>query len=353
MRSFNRPRPKLGEWSPLGSTVEVNGEKVAPPVWKRPGVYANFDKLPKDGHVWLYKDVPYSDEVCETPIDDEWHFVREPTRIRLRKGWNYVKLTMPKDVDALEPVWRGVFLLVEGTSARPREVKDLRFSSDPQPEGATQLDVQGLLDRARPGETVRIAAGRWQTKPFRLKSDVTLALDEGAVVYASTDIRGYSETAGQRYFIGAVGVTNAAIVGKSVFDGCGQQFNFEEVLAGESQPQKLPVMIRFIRCKGLRLEGFTYRNGGAWGCHLCNCDGVTVRGLTCFNHSNRTNDGIDIESSNVLIEDCAPEAARPKTRRNPFPSARRRIPTARCSTTAACRRGGFTFVMPTTSSSTM
>lgn len=303
VRSFSR-RPKLGEWSSLGSTVEVNGEKIAPPAWRHPGVYSNFDKLPKDGRCWLYMDIPYSDSVCETPIEDEWHFVREPTQIRLRKGWNHVKLTMPKNVDAIEPIWRGVFLLVEGTSARPREVRGLRFSSDPQPENLTQLDVQGLLDRARPGETVRIAAGRWQTKPFRLKSDVTLALDEGAVVYASTDIRDYSETAGQRYFIGAVGVTNAAIVGKGVFDGCGQQFNFAEVLAGESQPQKLPVMMRFIRCKDLRLEGFTYRNGGAWGCHLCNCDGVTVRGLTCFNHSNRTNDGIDIESSNVLIEDC-------------------------------------------------
>ena len=26
--------------------------------------------------------------------------------------------------------------------------------------------------------------------------------------------------------------------------------------------------------------------------------------LRCFSHSNRTNDGIDIESSNVLVEDC-------------------------------------------------
>ena len=304
VRSFNRPRPKLGEWSPLGSTVEINGEKIAPPVWKRPGLHANFDKLPRDGRCWLYRGVPYSDEVCETPIDDEWHFVREPTPVRLRKGWNHVRLTMPKVVDAPEPVWRGVFQLLEGTSERPREVPGLRFSSDPQPEGAVPLDVQGMLDRAKPGETVRIPAGRWQAKPFRLKSDVILSLDEGAEVYASADIRDYSPVAGQRYFIGAVGVTNAAIVGKGVFDGCGQQFNFKETLAGESQPRKLPVMMRFIRCRNLRLEGFTYRNGGAWGCHLCNCDGVIVRGVTAFNHSNRTNDGIDIESSNVLIEDC-------------------------------------------------
>ena len=296
--------PELGQWSSLGSSVEVNGEKVPPPAWRHPGVYSEWKKLPKDGKVWLCNGVPYSDAVSETPIDDEWHFVREPTPIRLRSGWNHVKLTMPKHTGAAEPFWRGVFLLLEGTSERPRDVQGLAFSSDPQPEGLQQMDVQGLLDRARPGDTVRIPAGRWRAKPFRLRSGVTLAVDEGAVVYASTDVADYSETPGKRFFIGAVGVTNAAIVGKGVFDGCGQQFNFSEVLPGESQPQKLPVMMRFIRCRNLRLEGFTYRNGGAWGCHLCNCDGVTVRGLTAFNHSNRTNDGIDIESSNVLVEDC-------------------------------------------------
>ena len=226
---------------------------------------------------------------------------RRTTSVCLRKGWNHIKLAMAKGGAVGN---RGVFLLFEGTSARPRDVKGLLYASNEQPEGALPMSVQELLDSAKPGETVRIPAGRWQTKPFRLRSGVTLALDEGAVVYASTDIGDYSETEGQRYFIGAVGVTNAAIVGKGVFDGCGQQFNFQETLAGESQPQKLPVMMRFMRCKNLRLEGFTYRNGGAWGCHLCNCDGVVVRGLTGFNHSNRTNDGIDIESSNVLVEGC-------------------------------------------------
>ena len=169
------------------------------------------------------------------------------------------------------------------------------------------VDLQAAIDAAavRGGGRVTISAGTWETRPFLLKSNVTLELAKGAVLCASTNMDDYAGMShGDRYFIFAGNATNVAIVGRGVLDGRGWAFREKGKLPGESQPQALPVMMRFSRCRNLRLEGFTYRNCGAWGCHLRNCDGVTVRGLTCFSHSNRTNDGIDIESSNVRVEDC-------------------------------------------------
>ena len=169
------------------------------------------------------------------------------------------------------------------------------------------IDLQGRIDAAaeKGGGVVSVERGEWVAKPFVLKSNVTLELSEGAVVYASTNLADYAHMMrGNRYFVYAENATNVAIVGKGVLDGQGWAFRESRRLPGESQPQDLPVMMRFSRCRNLRLEGFTYRNCGAWGCHLRNCDGVVARRLTCFSHSNRTNDGIDIESSNVLIEDC-------------------------------------------------
>lgn len=169
------------------------------------------------------------------------------------------------------------------------------------------LNVQSRIDAAAAagGGTVVVEKGEWVSKPFVLRSNVTLELKEGAVVSASTNLVDYAGMGdGQRYFVFAEDATNVAIVGKGVLDGQGWAFREVRKLPGESQPQKLPVMMRFSRCRDLRLEGFTYRNCGAWGCHLKNCDGVTVKGLTCFSHANRTNDGIDIESSNVVVEDC-------------------------------------------------
>ncbi len=169
-----------------------------------------------------------------------------------------------------------------------------------------QLDLQAKIDAATAGETVRIPTGRWEVKPFCLKSGITLELAEGARVCASTQLADYPSQEGERTFRSATEADDVRICGKGVLDGRG--YAFRETAAwrmkGESQPQALPVMMRFTRCRRLKLEDFTYCRGGAWGCHLRNCDGVEMRRVTCFNHVNNTNDGIDIESSNVLIEEC-------------------------------------------------
>ena len=168
------------------------------------------------------------------------------------------------------------------------------------------LDVQALIDAVPAGGTVSIPSGRWAVKPFRLKGDMTFCLESGATLFASTDLADYSSEEGERTFVSACGADNLTICGSGVLDGRGGAAAFVERggLKGESQPQALPVMMRFTRCRNLKLEDFTYRCGGAWGCHLRNCDGVGIRRVRCFNHVNDTNDGIDIESSNVIVEDC-------------------------------------------------
>lgn len=171
---------------------------------------------------------------------------------------------------------------------------------------AGMLDLQREIDdvAACGGGVVRVVAGEHEVRPFVLRSNVTLQLADGAILLASTNISDYAAALGERCFVGAEGATNIAIVGRGIIDGRGAVFREIGGLKGESQPQALPVLMRFTRCRDLRLEDFTYRRGAAWGCHLKNCDGVVVRRVKCFNHVNNTNDGIDIESVNVTIEDC-------------------------------------------------
>ena len=174
-------------------------------------------------------------------------------------------------------------------------------------KNARALDLQAEIDRAGAagGGVVRVPAGEWVSRPFALKSKVSLELAEGAILFASTNLADYAHLPrGGRYFIFAEGADGIAIRGKGVICGRGWAFRESRQLEGSSQPQDLPVMMRFSHCRNLRLEDFTYRDGGAWGCHLRNCDGVIMRRVTCHNHVNNTNDGLDIESSNVLVEDC-------------------------------------------------
>ena len=178
---------------------------------------------------------------------------------------------------------------------------------DDRPTDAPTDRFQREIDAmaARGGGVVRVPSGVWHVKPLVLRSDVTLELAEGAVLLASENPDDYDPLPRRRAFIYAENATNVTIRGKGTIDGRGGAFRETGAnMSGESQPQTLPKLMCFNRCRNVTLEDFTYRRGGAWGCHLCNSDGVTMRRVTCFNHVNATNDGIDIESANVLIEDC-------------------------------------------------
>ena len=86
------------------------------------------------------------------------------------------------------------------------------------------LDLQRQIDAAPAGGTVSVSSGRWEVRPFRLKSNLTLELGTGACVFASTNIADYAAAEGGRCFVFAEGATNVAIVGKGTIDGRGWAF---------------------------------------------------------------------------------------------------------------------------------
>ena len=104
-RSRDAPTPRLGEWNKHGATFELNGEAIAPPVWKHPGQTGN----PK-----------------ETPLSDEDYWYREPSRIHLKKGVNHVRAVLPKKGGWK---WIGTFVPVVMKNGHPVEVPGLRYSS--------------------------------------------------------------------------------------------------------------------------------------------------------------------------------------------------------------------------------
>jgi hypothetical protein len=128
-RQHDEPTPKIGEWSKYGSSIEINGVKIEPPKWKNPGAVADMKKLDADGK--SYKGAVYSNDLSETPLDEDWYFIREPAKIELNEGWNHVKLMMPRPEKMWGRVWRGIFRILEGTSEHPREVEGIEWSSVP------------------------------------------------------------------------------------------------------------------------------------------------------------------------------------------------------------------------------
>lgn len=115
--------PKAGEWGRAsGTKVEVNGVAVPAPKWVNPGLK----------YIMEHVDEPSSNNVGETPFTNEEYFMREPTPIALKSGWNHVKLTVPKLIgDQFKYNWTAMFVPVT-LEPSPREVPGLEYSAQPQ-----------------------------------------------------------------------------------------------------------------------------------------------------------------------------------------------------------------------------
>ena len=124
-RSRSWGTPDIGQWNKFGATIEINGNRIAPPTWQQPSL--------KPGK--CLEAVNHVHEIDETPYtNDEW-YMREPTQVSLRKGWNHVKMTLPmtRKVDTWRTHrWVGTFMPIAGTTDHPREIDDLEYSSDPK-----------------------------------------------------------------------------------------------------------------------------------------------------------------------------------------------------------------------------
>lgn len=171
---------------------------------------------------------------------------------------------------------------------------------------------QAEIDRvaAAGGGRVTIPAGRHLVGQLDLKSGVELHLEKGAVLEAAYGLENYrvvtlpySEGTWSAIIMG-LNVTNVAVTGEGTIDGQGPKWPPTPKGFKGCHESLRPRGLFFAYSKDIRLEGYTLRNTACWGQVFKNCDGVTARNITVFNHGNMNNDGFDIEAKNVLIENC-------------------------------------------------
>ena len=215
------------------------------------------------------------------------------------------------------------------------------------------------------GGCVLIPRGLWLTGPIIMKSNINLHAEAGALVIFSKDKDLYplieSNWEGWKTVrclspISGNNLENIAITGEGIFDGSGsvwQQmkrskltegqwkklvnsggivsedgenwYPSESYLKGSEARNKLgpwfsdnlenyqdtrdfyrPVMVSFIGCNKVLLDGPVFQNSPAWNLHPLLCENLTVRNVTVRNPWYSSNgDGIDIEScKNSVIYNC-------------------------------------------------
>lgn len=183
------------------------------------------------------------------------------------------------------------------------------------------------------GGTVLIPKGRWLTGPIHLMSNINLHIEEGAVVYFSTDKEDYLPVVRQRHegveaynyspMIYAYELKNVAVTGKGRLDAQGEHWwkwyrqygappraiaskvplSRRDFGKGSGMEGMRPNFLVFWKCENVLVEGITLDDSPMWNVHLIYTNNAIVRDVTVNSLDAPNGDGVVIDSSrDVLVE---------------------------------------------------
>lgn len=219
------------------------------------------------------------------------------------------------------------------------------------------------------GGKVIVAAGLWLTGPIRMKSNINLVVERGALVQMTKDHSQYpvikASSKSSNYVVASpiygYGLENIAITGGGIIDGGGETWRpvkkekvtaaqwkeftssggavsnngsiwwpTKEAMEGEQYLKDLkkkkqditpedylpardylrPYMVYLINCKNILIEDVTIRNSPKFVFYPNSCTNLTMKHVNIFNERWAQNgDGIDISRcKNVVIYDCTVSA---------------------------------------------
>lgn len=171
--------------------------------------------------------------------------------------------------------------------------------------------IQKAIDRlsSEGGGTVIVPAGNFMTGPIEMKSGVELHLEMGARLLGIANIDAYENAHtvinGKRLphcgLIYANSQENIAISGPGTIDGQGGDPAFN---VGKADPGGRPMIILFRNCRNVVVKDVRLENSAHWVQYYTDCEGVRISGVKVYSHCNYNNDGIDIESKDVVVTNC-------------------------------------------------
>jgi len=176
--------------------------------------------------------------------------------------------------------------------------------------------IQRAIDLCaeRGGGTVFIPAGNYVTGTLWMRSNITLHMDSGAVLFGDGEPGAFplwttkweenSSVARHAPLIGGEGLTNIALTGRGLVDGRGKMW-WDAFRLGQAADVR-PPLVRFVDCRDVLIDGLSFANSPRWTLNPVACDNVTITRVTIRNpHDSPNTDGINPDScSNVHIANC-------------------------------------------------
>lgn len=170
--------------------------------------------------------------------------------------------------------------------------------------------IQRAIDAAAAagGGRVVLGAGRaYRSGTIHLRSGVELRLAAGSRLVASDRVADYQALAdGGWALLQADDAERVGLSGEGIVDGGARRFVAAELPHMYRAGPWRPTLVRWSRCRDVRIAGATFRDAPFWCVHLAGCAGVVVEDVTIANDRKMPNaDGIDIDGCrDVLVRRC-------------------------------------------------
>ncbi len=190
------------------------------------------------------------------------------------------------------------FIGIHAVSALDIDVREVGAVPDGKTLNTEAIQKAIDMCSAKGGGTVIITGGEYVIGSIFLKDNVTLNITKEAALVGSTSRDNYIHQGEYTGLINALKADNIGITGEGMIFGNGQAF-FET----DNAPNR-PMILYLQECTRVKVKDVFMKNSAFWGFKMSRCDGVIVDGIRIYNHCNWNNDGIDIESKNVVIANC-------------------------------------------------
>ena len=255
------------------------------------------------------------------------------------------QMTTQRDMNALTRSVSFNMPQVPVPSFTDRTFSVIDYGADPTGIVLSTEAIQKAIDDCTEtgGGTVIIPEGLYTTGPITLKSNVRLYTEHNCFITFSNDFDLYEiqdvwfEGEPDKRCISPINARHAdniAITGHGVFNGNGDWWRpLKKAKMAETQWKKhlkekggfvteknvwnpdscafissiRPVLLHFVNCKNILLEGVTFENSPAWNLHPMCCENLILNNVNVRNPwYSQNGDGVDVESCrNVVISHCS------------------------------------------------
>lgn len=237
---------------------------------------------------------------------------------------NINPLKILKIMNQIKPLIIGIFVTLftlNGFSASAKDYPASFFGINPDGVTLNTRSIQFGIDyiSKNGGGRLVFPKGTYLTGGIHIKSDVTIQLDEGAVLLGSVNPFDYDRqnTAFDHNYntslalILGLNQQNIGITGKGTIDGQGKEL---ATAVGELLKKGLvkggtvdrpnednrPMLINLFGCENVTVKNITLKNSACWVECYNQCKNVTIDNITVESMAFWNNDGIDIVDCNNL-----------------------------------------------------